>query len=179
MALMHPERVERVISLNTPFMPRGRTRPLETIGREPDDRFNYVAYFQKPGQAEADIEPNIDTWIVETLRSVAKNQSFITEDTVKVFADAFRKGGITGPLNYYRNIDRNWETTADLEGRKVTMPALMICAENDPVLLPEMTDGMENHVLNLTKHVVRDCGHWTQQEWPDEVNRLIIEFVEK
>jgi len=46
MALMHPERIERVISLNTPFMPRVRTRPLETIGREPDDRFNYVAYFQ-------------------------------------------------------------------------------------------------------------------------------------
>jgi len=177
MALMRPERVERVISLNTPFMRRGRVRPTEAFSQVPDGRFNYILYFQQPGRAEADIEPNIEAWLETTTRSLATDQSFITEETLKVYCDAFRKGGLSGPINYYRNFDRNWETTVDLEGRKITMPALMICAENDPITTPQMADGMERDVLNLTTRLIRDCGHWTQQERPDEVNRLIIEFL--
>ncbi len=112
------------------------------------------------------------------MRRNAKNESFITEETLRVYSDAFRKGGLTGPLNYYRNIDRNWETTAHLEGKQITMPTLMIAAENDPILIPQMTDGMEDIIPNLTKHLIRDCGHWTQLERPDEVNRLMIEFLD-
>lgn len=178
MALMRPERVERVISLNTPFQGRGRVRPTEAFSQVPDGRFNYILYFQQPGRAEADIEPNIETWLGETMRLIATEQSFITEETIKVYGDAFRKGGLTGPINYYRNLDRNWETTVDLEGCKITMPALMICAENDPITTPQMVDGMERHVLNLTTRLIKNCGHWTQQERPDEVNRLIIEFLD-
>jgi len=111
------------------------------------------------------------------MRQLATNQSFITEQTLKVYGDAFRKGGLTGPINYYRNFDRNWETTADLEGSKITMPALMVCAENDPITTPQMAEGMESHVSNLTTRLINNCGHWTQQEQPDEVNRLIIEFL--
>ena len=178
MALMRPERVERVISLNTPFQGRGRVRPTEAFSQVPDGRFNYILYFQQPGRAEADIEPNIETWLGETMRLIATEQGFIIEETLKVYGDAFRKGGLTGPINYYRNLDRNWETTVDLEGCKVTMPALMICAENDPITTPQMADGMEKHVVNLTTRLIRDCGHWTQQERPDEVNRVIIEFLD-
>lgn len=177
MALMVPQRVERVISLNTPFLERGTARPTEVFKHVPDGRFNYILYFQQPGRAEADIEPNIEAWLEATMRQLATNQSFITEQTLKVYGDAFRKGGLTGPINYYRNFDRNWETTADLEGSKITMPALMVCAENDPITTPQMAEGMESHVSNLTTRLIKNCGHWTQQEQPDEVNRLIIEFL--
>jgi len=178
MALMHPERVERVISLNTPFPRRSPVRPTENMSKLPDGRFNYILYFQEPGKAEADIEPRIETWLETSMRRIAKNESFLTEETLQVYSDAFRKGGLTGPLNYYRNIDRNWETTAHLEGKQITMPTLMITAEGDPILIPQMTDGMEDHIPNLTKHLIRDCGHWTQLERPDEVNRLVIEFLD-
>lgn len=178
MALMHPERIERVISLNTPFQRRGQVRPTDTFGQISDGRFNYILYFQQPGQAEADIEPNIEAWLEATMRRIAKNQSFITEETLKVYSDAFGKGGLTGPINYYRNIDRNWETTVHLESGRITMPALMICAENDPILTPEMADGMGRNIPNLTKRLIKNCGHWTQLEQPDEVNRLIIEFLD-
>jgi len=177
MALMVPQRVERVISLNTPFLERGTASPTEVFKQVPDGRFNYILYFQQPGRAEADIEPNIEAWLEATMRQLATNQSFITEQTLKVYGDAFRKGGLTGPINYYRNFDRNWETTADLEGSKITMPALMVCAENDPITTPQMAEGMESHVSNLTTRLINNCGHWTQQEQPDEVNRLIIEFL--
>lgn len=178
MALMHPERVERVISLNTPFTRRSRRRPTEAYKELPDGRFNYILYFQEPGRAESDIEPDIESWLDTTIRGIATVRDFITADTIKVFADAFRKGGITGPLNYYRNIDRNWETTAYLEGRQITMPALMICAENDPILLPQSAQRMPEYIPDLTTHLIKNCGHWTQQEQPDEVNRLILEFLQ-
>lgn len=178
MALMHPERVERVISLNTPFQRRSHRRPTEAYKQLPDGRFNYILYFQEPGRAESDIEPDIESWLDTTIRGIATEQGFITGDTIKVFADAFRRGGFTGPLNYYRNIDRNWETTAYLEGRQITMPALMICAENDPILIPQSAQRMPEYIPNLTMHLIKNCGHWTQQEQPDEVNRLILEFLQ-
>ena len=68
--------------------------------------------------------------------------------------------------------------TAYLNGAKVLQPALMISAELDPVLRPELTVGMEHWVPNLrATHTLADCGHWTQQEKPAEVNRLLIEFL--
>ena len=177
MALMYPERVLAVIALNTPFSARGPVRPTEAYQRLPDGRFNYVIYFQEPGRAERDIEPNLESWFDTTMRRIAVQQSFLTPDDLKVFVDAFRKGGLTGPLNYYRNIDRNWETTRHLAGRQIACPALMVCAENDPILLPSMTDGMERWVPNVRKHIIKDCGHWTQQEKPEEVNHLMIDFL--
>lgn len=177
MSLMRPERVERVISLNTPFQLHGPVRPTQAFSQATDGRFNYILYFQQPGRAEADIEPNIEAFLETTMRRLATEESFITDETLKVYSNAFHKGGLTGPINYYRNFDRNWEATAHLTGRKVTMPALMICADNDPILTPKMANGMESHVLNLTTRLVKNCGHWTQQERPDEVNRLIIEFL--
>lgn len=177
MALMHPECIEQVISLNTPFQRRGRVRPTETFRQFTDGRFNYILYFQEVGRAEADIEPNLETWFDTTMRSIAVERSFITEETLKVYTDAFRKGGLGGPINYYRNFDRNWETTAHLADRQITMPALMICAENDPITTPQMADGMEQNIPNLTRRLINNCGHWTQQERPEEVNRLILEFL--
>jgi microsomal epoxide hydrolase/non-specific protein-tyrosine kinase len=53
----------------------------------------------------------------------------------------------------------------------------MICAENDPILIPASAEGMEKYVPDLTKKLIKDCGHWTQQEQPEEVNRLIIEWL--
>jgi len=53
----------------------------------------------------------------------------------------------------------------------------MISAKNDPILTPQSADGMERHIPNLTKRLVGNCGHWTQQEQPEEVNRLILDFL--
>lgn len=176
-AWMHPDRVERVISLNVPFHGHGKVRPTEGFKRMPDGRFNYILYFQEPGRAEADIEPDIEGWLERTIRGIAIQQEWITPEAISVFARAFKEGGITGPLNYYRNVDRNWELTAPLAGQPITRPALMISADGDPILRPESTQGMEAAVPNLTRHLVEDCGHWTQQEQPDEVNRTIIGFL--
>lgn len=104
--------------------------------------------------------------------------AYLGADDFEVFARAFEKTGFRGGLNWYRNFDRNWETTAYLSGAKVLQPALMITAELDPVLRPEMAEGMHMWVPNLRRTVlVRDCGHWTQQEKPAEVNAALLDFL--
>jgi pimeloyl-ACP methyl ester carboxylesterase len=59
------------------------------------------------------------------------------------------------------------------------MPALMIMAENDVVLAPAMAEGMERHVPHLEKVLIRDCGHWTQQEKPAETNAAMIDWLQR
>ena len=93
----------------------------------------------------------------------------------QVFVDAFTRSGFTGGINWYRNMTRNWERSVDLD-HTVRVPALMIMAENDAVLPPSATEGMERMVPDLEKVLVRDCGHWTQQEKPAELSALLVEW---
>ncbi|HEX2632277.1 MAG TPA: alpha/beta hydrolase, partial [Bradyrhizobium sp.] len=73
---------------------------------------------------------------------------------------------------------RNWQRSAELD-YIVRVPSLMIMAENDRVLPPSAADGMEKIVPDLEKYLVRDSGHWTQQEKPDEVSDKLIEWRKK
>ena len=99
----------------------------------------------------------------------------LSAEEKKVFVDTFTKTGFTGGINWYRNMTRNWERSADLD-HTVRVPALMIMAENDAVLPPSAADGMEKIIPDLEKYLVRDSGHWTQQEKPDEVSAKLIEW---
>lgn len=175
--LMAPERVERLISLNTPYRGRGRVSPLEAYKQLPDGRFNYILYFQEPGRAEADIMPDVRKWLGNTIRRIAKKPEFLTDEVLDVFANAYQKGGITGPINYYRNTARNWEMTPHLADKQILHKSLIIMAENDPILIPQSAEGMEKVVPNLTKKLITECGHWTQQEQAEQVNRMIIEWL--
>jgi epoxide hydrolase A/B len=93
----------------------------------------------------------------------------------KVFVDTFTRTGFTGGINWYRNFTRNWERAAQLD-HTVRVPSLMIMAEYDAVLPPSAADGMEKIVPDLEKYLVRDSGHWTQQEKPEEVSAKLIEW---
>ncbi|MES2751137.1 MAG: alpha/beta hydrolase [Pseudomonadota bacterium] len=102
-------------------------------------------------------------------------EKILTPEEMKVFVDAFKASGFTGGINWYRNMTRNWERSSQID-HTVRVPSLMIMAENDQVLPPSACDGMENIVPDLEKYLVKDSGHWTQQEKPDEVSAKIIEW---
>jgi pimeloyl-ACP methyl ester carboxylesterase len=91
---------------------------------------------------------------------------------------AYRASGFRGPINWYRNFTRNWERSAHIADH-VAAPSLMIMAEDDLVLPPSAADGMEKYVPRLEKALVRGSGHWTQQEQPAEVNRLIADWMKR
>ena len=102
-------------------------------------------------------------------------EKILSAEEERVFVDTFTRTGFTGGINWYRNMSRNWQRSADLD-QTVRVPALMIMAENDRVLPPSAADGMEKLVPDLEKYLIRGSGHWTQQEKPEEVSARLIEW---
>jgi epoxide hydrolase A/B len=108
---------------------------------------------------------------------------WLSEADLDFYAGELKRGGFRGPLNYYRNIDRNWELMAAFAGVTVTVPALFIAGDHDMVMAAP--PGLDQHLANLRQFVttLRDvrilpgCGHWTQQERPSEVNAALLDFI--
>jgi len=108
--------------------------------------------------------------------------AWLSEADIDFYAGEFKRSGFRGPLNYYRNIDRNWELTAAFADVKVNVPALYVAGDRDMVVSFPGTDQL---LANLKQFVpalrniqmLPGCGHWTQQERPGEVSAAIIDFV--
>jgi pimeloyl-ACP methyl ester carboxylesterase len=108
---------------------------------------------------------------------------WLTEADVDVFAEAFRRSGFRGGLNWYRNIDRNWELTAPWQGAVIAQPALFIAGTRDAVITGSLgaraLEELDSVVPNLKrKLLIEGAGHWIQQERPAEVNAALIEFAQ-
>lgn len=201
--LMHPDRVAGIIGLNTPFMRRAPIDPIEGM-RKVFGEDMYIVWFQKPGVADAALAADVDKTMRFFMRRPAAIQqvaaptggsTFAFGDALKAwdkadtanqllnadelagFVETFQATGFTGGINWYRNFSRNWERSADLPTRIDGVPCLMIMAEKDVVLSPAMADGMEEVISDLEKSLIKDSGHWTQQEKPEEVNRLILDWM--
>ena len=108
--------------------------------------------------------------------------TWLSEADIDFYAGEFKRSGLRGPLNYYRNYDRNWELLAAFADLKVTVPALYVAGDHDMVLA---APGTAEHLKNLKQFVpglrniqmLPGCGHWTQQERPDEVSAAIVDFA--
>jgi pimeloyl-ACP methyl ester carboxylesterase len=108
--------------------------------------------------------------------------SWLSESDVDSYAVEFARTGFRGGLNWYRNIDRNWELFAPFAGAQISVPALFIGGDRDIVLdfpgVRQRVTSMQQFVPQLRgATILPDCGHWTQQERPDEVNSEIIHFL--
>ncbi|XP_053316714.1 bifunctional epoxide hydrolase 2 [Spea bombifrons] len=101
----------------------------------------------------------------------------LKESDLQFYVSQFKKSGFRGPLNWYRNMDRNWQWGVSAHNWKILVPALMVTAGKDVVLLPAMTKGMEALIPNLTRGHIEDCGHWTQMERPAAVNEILIKWL--
>jgi pimeloyl-ACP methyl ester carboxylesterase len=177
-ALLHPGRIERFVSLNVPY--RGWCSGFPTtafIQENLSDRFGYVLMLQEPGVAEAWFASNPAEKLRGFYEAAAFDSTFLSEADFEVFLDAFTTGTISGPANYYRNIDANHDATSHLANAPVTVPTLMVAADSDPVLPASLAEGMERWVPDLRTELISGCGHWTQQEQPDAVNRLLLDFL--
>jgi pimeloyl-ACP methyl ester carboxylesterase len=107
---------------------------------------------------------------------------WLTESDIAAYADEFSRTGFRGGLNWYRNIDRNWELLAPFAGARVTVPALYVAGDRDLVVrfpgMDQLLPNLARFVPGLRKTVMLPgCGHWTQQERPAEVNAAMLEFL--
>jgi len=206
-ALLRPDRFRAVIGLSVPFRPRGPVAPTSVMPRD-EDRMFYQLYFQQPGVAEAELESDVRQTFVKLLRNtprgtpiagpvgmVPRGGGFLTAipspttlpawlgaEDIDFYVGEFERTGFRGGLNWYRNVDRNWELLAPFAGAKVTVPALYIAGDRDLVVA---FHGMDQVIANLANDVPQlrgkimlpGCGHWTQQERASEVNAAIINFL--
>jgi pimeloyl-ACP methyl ester carboxylesterase len=209
-ALLRPDRFRAVIGLSVPYRPRGQVRPT-TVMPQTDEAVFYQLHFQAAGVAEAELEHDVRASIQGLLIRVsgdapagtpvfsmvsrvgglrapghaplpASLPAWLTEADVDYYIGEFSQTGFRGGLNWYRNIDRNWELLAPFAGAKVTVPALYVVGDRDLVL---SFPGAKELVANLTTFVphlrqtiiLPGCGHWTQQERPEAVNTAMIDFL--
>uniref|UniRef100_A0A8C2FR44 Bifunctional epoxide hydrolase 2 n=1 Tax=Cyprinus carpio TaxID=7962 RepID=A0A8C2FR44_CYPCA len=203
MAQFHSERVRAVASLNTPLFPVDpKTNPIERLKAIPI--FDYQIYFQKPGVAEAELEKNLERTFKLMFNATSQDctgtrfpcllfclsgglfvgspedpprSAILSESALQYYVQQFTKSGFRGPLNWYRNGEKNWLWMCSRPRGKIMMPALMVTAGKDPVLLPAFAAGMENLVPNLTRGHIEECGHWTQIERPTELNKILISWL--
>ena len=108
--------------------------------------------------------------------------AWLSEADIDFYAGEFKRSGFRGPLNYYRNVDRNWELMAAFAGVPVTVPALYVAGDRDLVVSFPGTDQLLanlKHFVPALRNIqmLPGCGHWTQQERPSEVNAAIIDFL--
>ncbi len=105
---------------------------------------------------------------------------WLSADDLDVYASQFQASGFRGSINWYRNLDRDWAITPFLQGAHILQPTIYIAGSADgvPLMLAHDVVAMGKTVPNLTgTHIIDGIGHWTQQEAPDEVNRLLLHFL--
>ena len=187
LAVLHPQRVRAVAGLSVPFVPRAPAAPLPIMRRHLGEDF-YIVWFQEPGPADEalgrDVRRTLATsrqwtaaWAQE-VGSVPKLPAWLSEDELAVYVGAFERTGFTGGLNWYRNIDRNWELTESVENRHVAQPAFFLTGELDPVRQFMPAAAMHGWIDDLRAEiVVPGAGHWVQQQAPDVVNAALLEFL--
>ncbi|MFE3526413.1 alpha/beta fold hydrolase [Streptomyces sp. NPDC059161] len=208
-ALLHPEVFRAVGLLSVPYAPPGGPRPTDVFGQigGPEQEF-YVSYFQEPGRAEAEIEPDVQGWLAGFYAALSADTmpaqgepdphfvapggrlrdrfptgplpAWLSEDDLDVYAAEFERTGLTGALNRYRNMDRDWEDLAAHRGAPIKQPSLFIGGTLD-ASTTWMADAINAYPTTLpalsASHLLEGCGHWIQQERPDEVNRLLTDWL--
>ena len=203
-ALFRPDVFTAVGGLSVPPPRRGPALPLETLRQQGITNF-YWQYFQEPGVAEREFEQDVDftmraafskgfsaTGMSQFLqpgfgflgdRTIARPlPPWITEADIAEFVSTYRATGFRGGLNWYRNIDRNWDLTAPWHGARIHQPSIFIAGSEDEVVTgligAKRINDMEKVLPGLRrKLIIESAGHWIQQERPDEVNAALIGFL--
>ena len=202
MAMRAPERIEGLIILNIPHFPRAPVDPIQIMRSRFGDDF-YIVNFQDSDAADKAFAADpVHFFNMMMRRNQASRQQFdqlpdemksvsllkvmarvegsgeplLTDEERDYFASAFAKTGFTGPINWYRNWTLNWETLEGVD-QQIDIPTLFIGAVDDIIIAPEHIEGMKPLVTDLELHMLDNCGHWSQQEKPDEVNALMLDWL--
>ncbi len=205
-ALNHTDKVTAVGALSVPYTPRSPVPPLDAMKEIFKDQFFYQLYFQEPGIAEAELEADVrvslrkfyhmasgdvditsfspkpaDADLLSDVEDPGKLGKWCSDEDLDFYTAEFERSGFRGPLNYYRNHNLTWELTEGAP-EKIEQPAMFAAGDRDGVILmaAEALQALPERVPNLLiNELIPGAGHWTQQEAPERVNELIVQFLEK
>ncbi|KAB5547587.1 hypothetical protein DKX38_010993 [Salix brachista] len=205
LSLFRPDRVKGLIAMSTPYYPRDpAAKPIESFTGKFGDGL-YISQFQEPGRAERAfarydyltvmkkfllinktdllVAPG-GMEIIDHLQTPAVLPPWITEEELQVYADKFEESGFTGPLNYYRAMDLNWELSAPWQGAKVTVPTKCIVGDKDIGFDAYRTreyvqgDTFKGLVPDL-EVVILEGHHFIHEERAHEVSQEILTFLQR
>ena len=194
LAMMHPTRVSKIINLALPYQERGEKPWIEFMEEVFGEDFYFVHFNKNPGVADKVLDENRSRFLHNLFRKnvpltppepgmlminlaraeTSLGEPIMSEEDLDVFISAFETSGFTGGINWYRNLDRNWHILADVNPI-ITQPTLMIYGDRD--LIPK-SENLPNYVPNLDIASI-DCGHWIQQEKPEDSNKIILSWLNK
>lgn len=209
-AFTNPARVRAVAGLSVPFSGAPQ-RPFTEVFREhftSKGRFFYQEYFQQPGVAEAEAEADPRRFVETMMYSISGDVPpgdywnkpagatflqdlpqpqpvpWLTKEDLDYYEAAFKASGFRGPLNRYRNHERDYEWLKPMQGKQLEQPCLFIGGTRDPAttLFGAVADPvamMRMFAPKVEGHVLAGAGHWTQQERPSEVNTLLVDWLER
>ena len=171
-------------------------------------RFFYQEYFQEPGVAEAEAEADPRDFVQRMMYSISGDVppgdywdkplgatfleglpdpepvAWLTEDDLDFYEAEFTASGFRGPLNRYRNHEADYEWLQNWAGKRIEQPALFIGGTRDPATF--LFGAIEDPVALVKMfapraegHILDGVGHWTQQERPDEVNAVLIDWLKR
>jgi pimeloyl-ACP methyl ester carboxylesterase len=204
-AQLRPDLVRAVVGLSVPHRPRGSRPPVGALREALGDGF-YMVYFQQQKAPEAELERDRRASFRRMLFAASgegpgtlplippgggfldvcpepeRLPAWLSEADVATYAAEYGRTGFGGPLNWYRNLDRNWELTAAWHRAPVRPPALYVAGDRDPVVTGpgarQAIASMDTFVPDLRDTLwLPGCGHWTQQERPREVNEAMLAFL--
>lgn len=205
---LHPQRFTHLINLSVPFRPSPNKPPMEIYRERFGERFFYQLYFQDVGVAEKEFDDDPHGILFRLYSSpdtfrfapqvTDKNASaggwiprlgepkslpdWLSQSDLDFYVNEFTEKGFLGGINYYRNIDRNWELMKPYANNTIDIPVLFMAGEKDNVIgkatREQLLESMKPFVTNLKDVVLLpNIGHWIQQEVPDVVNEHIEQFL--
>lgn len=194
LALLHPERVDKIINLALPYQERGKKPWLEVMENIFGKDFYFVHFNKQVGVADTILEENCANFLRHLFRKNApptpaiegnhlinlalakhaEGEAIMTESDLTFFIRAFKKSGFHGGINWYRNLNRNWHYMEGIKAQ-IQHPVLMIYGEKDSI---PQSPTLADFAPNLTVKTL-DCGHWIQQEMPNETNQIILNWLKK
>ena len=192
LALLHPGRVNKVINLSLPYQERGEMPWIEFLEMILGGDYYFVHFNRHPGVADAVLDENASRFLRNLYRknvpllppepgtamiNLARAETplgepVMSDSDLAVYVSAFEKSGFTGGINWYRNLDRNWHLLGKVDP-VILQPTLMIYGDRD--VIPK-SRSLADFVPNVDV-VSLDCGHWIQEEMPDETNHEILTWL--
>ncbi len=203
-ARMLKDRFDRLISICTPHVKHAPVDPLKIFRKRFGERHYFLEFCDRPDAVEALFNSDPDAFFRLMFRTTLPNQKMdkkfayipksfeeylkkgapelsgavMSETHRNFYTQHYRAKGFHGGMSLYRNTTQNWELANGLSER-ITQKTLMLCPENDLLLPPSSTDHMPSIMPNLTRKIIKNCGHWAMWDNPTDVNAALIEWLEE
>ena len=209
-AALHPDKIKAVIGLSIPHARRGKISNIELWRQIYKDNFFYQTYFEKEGVAEEELERTVgaslrkiyywisaeghdakvrtnfdkDSELLDGLIDPDPFPNWLSKEDLDFYINEFKNSGFRGPINRYRNQDRDWKNIPELSNLKIEVPSFFIGGGKDSVRKflkgYDMYENPGKHCNNFYgKIIIDEAGHWVQQEAPEKTTDAIINFIEK